>query len=97
MTIERSTPAERFAASPRPLHFIRIRLYRGGQAEAIRDILRDEQAALYDELAELRAKGKDESDPEIETIRQTLVHVISALRDIDTGMIELAGPDVDPR
>ena len=97
MTIERSTPQERFASSPRPLHFIRVRLYRGGQAEAIRDILRDEQASLYDDLADLRAKGKPEDDDEVAEVRQNLVHVISALGDIDRGLIELVGPDADPR
>jgi hypothetical protein len=92
-----TTPAERFNASPRPLLFIRIRLYRGGQAEFVRDLLRDEQADLMDELTEFRKAGKPEDDPEIEEVKQQLVWIINALRDIDTGLIELAGPDEDPR
>ena len=97
MTIERSTPQERFAASPRPLHFVRIRLYRGGQAEFIRDSLRDLQADLLEDLGDLRTKGKSEDDEEIVEIRQQLVWLINALADLDRGLLELVGPDADPR
>jgi len=92
-----TTPAERFDASPRPLLFIRVRLYRGGQAEYLRDLLRDEQAELYDELAKARAAGKTEENEEIVEIKQNLVWIINALKDFDTGLIELAGPNEDPR
>lgn len=97
MTIDTSTPGERFKNSPRPLHFIRIRLYRGGQAEYLRDLCRDEQAELLEELGDLRAKGKTEEDPEIVEVRQNLVWLINTLRDLDTGLLELVGPDSDPR
>lgn len=92
-----TSPAERYSANPRPLLFIRVRLYRGGQAEYIRDLLRDEQAELMTELGELRGKGKPEDDPEVEEIKQNLVWLINALKDFDTGLIELAGPNEDPR
>jgi len=92
-----STPGERFRSSPRPLLFIRIRLYRGGQAEFIRDLLRDEQANLYDDLAQKRADGKGEEDRDVIEITTNLRHLINALKDIDLGLIDLSGPDADPR
>lgn len=81
----------------RPLLYIRVRLYRGGQAEYIRDLLRDEQAALLEDLGRLRGEGKPETDPEVEDIRAKYLHLVNALRDIDAGLIQLAGPDEDPR
>lgn len=81
----------------RPLHFVRIRLYRGGMAEWVQQVLRDEQAALYDDLAKLRAEGKPENDREVERVRTNLVHSVNVLRDIDSSMISLVGPDEDPR
>jgi hypothetical protein len=83
--------ADSFARSPRPLDFIRVRLYRGGQAEYIRDLLEDEKEALFEELGTKRSKGIDENSPEVEEIRTNLRHVINALRDLTTGMIELRG------
>jgi hypothetical protein len=81
----------------RPLLFVRFRLYRGGQAEWVRDVLRDEQANLYDDLAKLRAKNLPEDHPEIADVREKLSWSINALRDIDHGLIDLVGPDRDPR
>lgn len=94
---ELDTPATRYANSPRPLLFIRIRLYRGGQAELIQGILRDEQAALYEDLAKLRSDGKGEDDPNLIEVTTNLRHIITALKDIDLGLIDLQGPDRDPR
>jgi len=79
--------------APRPLHFVRIRLWRGGQAEYIRDLLSDEKESLFEELTELRTKGKQESDPAIIECRANLMHVINALKDVDRGLIELVGPE----
>jgi hypothetical protein len=90
------TPEERtdnFNRSPRPLDFIRVRLYRGGQAEYVRDVLEDEKEALFEELGDLRGKGVDENSPETEKVRTNLRHVINALRDLSNGLIELRGPD----
>lgn len=81
----------------RPLHFVRVRLYRGGMAEWVQQVLRDEQAALYEDLAKLRAEGKPESHPEVTKVRENLVHSVNALRDIDSALISLVGPDEDPR
>lgn len=81
----------------RPLHFIRVRLYRGGQAETVRDVLRDEQAAILDDISDLRSQGKPEADPEIADARSRYLHLVNALRDIDAGLLQLAGPDEDPR
>lgn len=84
-------------AEVRPLHFVRVRLYRGGMAEWVQKVLRDEQAALYEDLGNLRAEGKLESHPEVIEVRQNLMHSINALRDIDAAMVSLVGPDEDPR
>jgi hypothetical protein len=83
----------RFAGAPRPLNFIRVRLYRGGQAEYIRDLLADELDASYEELGLLRGKGLDETDKEIIEVVGNIRHLNGALKDIGNGLIELVGPD----
>lgn len=93
MTFTPEERADNFARSPRPLDFIRVRLYRGGQAETIRDILEDEKEALFEELGDLRGAGKGEDDPRVNEVRTTLRHIINALRDLNNGLIELVGPD----
>ena len=87
------TAASRFSQTPRPLNFVRARLYRGGQAEYIRDLLEDEKESLFEDLAAARTHGKPEHDPEIEEIRTNLRHLINFLRDVNQGMVELVGPD----
>lgn len=88
------TPATRFSQHPRPLDFVRARLYRGGQAEYIRDLLEDEKATLFDDLAALRTEGKPEDDPDVQEVRANLRHLINFLADVNRGLIELVGPDV---
>ena len=92
MTHDVNATAE-WQQAPRPLHFVRIRLWRGGQAEFIRDLLNDEKDNLFEELTELRTKGKQENDPAIIECRANLMHVINALKDVDRGLIELVGPE----
>ncbi len=82
-----------FARAPRPLNFIRVRLYRGGQAEYIRDLLSDEVDALFEELAKFRGAGKNETDPELIEVTQNIRHLNGALKDIGNGLIEITGPD----
>lgn len=89
--IDESTSSERFSRTPRPLNFIRVRYYRGGQIEFIRALLDDEKNALYDDLGKMRDAGKQEDDPRVTETRDNLRHLINALRDIDQGMIELVG------
>ena len=81
----------------RPLLFVRVRLYRGGMAEYISELLHDERIALLDDLAKLRAKGKPEDDTEVTETRNKILWLVNALRDIDAGLVSLAGPDEDPR
>ena len=83
----------RWQGAPRPLNFIRVRLYRGGQAEYIRDLLADELNVSYEELGKLRGTGKSETDPEITEIIANIRHLNGALKDIGNGLIELAGED----
>ena len=93
MTIENETPAERFAHSPRPLNFVRIRVYRGGPAEYLRGLLSDEVDALFEELGDLRDKGKTEADKEIIETAEHIRYLNGFLKDLNNGLIELVGPD----
>lgn len=93
MTDATDTAQSRWQGAPRPLNFIRVRLYRGGQAEYIRDLLSDELNASYEELGELRGAGKVETDPEIMEVIGNIRHLNGALKDIGNGLIELAGAD----
>lgn len=88
--VREMTTQERFAKTPRPLEFIRVRLSRGGQAQYIQHLLEDERDQLYEELGSLREDGKSEDDPEIVEVQAHLRFLIAAARDISTGMIELA-------
>ncbi len=75
----------------------RMRIYRGGQAEWVRDVLQDVQAGLYDDLAKLRERGVPEEDPESVEIRRKLDWSVALLRDVSACLISLVGPDEDPR
>ena len=75
----------------------RMRLFRGGQAVWAQEVLRDEQASLYEDLAKLREQGVPENDRRSIAIRQRLTWSINILRDLDAAMISLVGPDEDPR
>ena len=81
----------------RPLHFIRVRLYRGGMAEYVSEVLHDERVALLEDLSSLRSAGKPETDPEVEATRNKILWLVNALRDIDSGLVSLVGPDEDRR
>lgn len=82
---------------PRPMLFVRLRLFRGGPAEWVRDTIRAEQEALYEDLAKARERGLTEDSEEIQEIREKLIWSIDILRDVESSMIELAGPNRDPR
>lgn len=84
--------ATEWQRAPRPLHFVRVRLWRGGQAEYIRDLLNDEKEELFEELSDLRKAGKGEDDAAVIECRTNLMHLINAIKDVDKGLIELVGP-----
>jgi hypothetical protein len=90
---EQAEAQARFEQAPRPLNFIRVRLYRGGQAETVRDILNDEVDALFEELAELRGKATPEDDPKMIECISSIRHLNGALKDINNGLVELTGAD----
>jgi hypothetical protein len=92
--IESLSPAERYERMPRPLNFVRVRLFRDGQAEYIKELLEDEQDDLLEQLTKLRVAGKPEDDTEVAETRQNLRHIIRALSDVTRGLIDLVGPDV---
>lgn len=75
----------------------RMRLFRGGQGQWAQGLFRDEQADLYEDLSELRFRGKSEDDPKVVAVRQKLTWSINILRDLDAALISLVGPDEDPR
>ena len=75
----------------------RMRVYRGGQAEWAVEVLRDEQAALYDDLDRLRRTGKTEDNREVVEVRQQLMWSVNVLRDLDAARISLVGPNEDQR
>lgn len=78
---------------PRPLDFIRVRLYRGGQAEYVKELMEGAQEFWFKRLGELRDEGFDEDSEEVQYARSRLHHLINALKDVNSGMIELAGGD----
>ena len=77
---------------PRPLEYVRIRVHRGGQASYLRDLLEDEREALYEDIGKMRERGLPDESPEVQEAAANLRHLINILRDLSTGMIELAGP-----
>lgn len=90
---ERDAAEARFRQSPRPLDFVRVRYYRGGMAEYVRELFTDEVEALFDDLAKLRGKGAHEDDPELVENVQRIRWLNNALRDLSNGLIELVGED----
>lgn len=81
------------AIGPRPLDYIRIRLHGGGQAVYVRDLLIEEKEALFDDLGRMRDEGKGENSLEVQEVRAQLEYLIRALRDIESGMVELVGTE----
>ena len=76
---------------PRPLDFVRIRLYRGGQIEYVRELMEGAQDFWFKRLGELRDEGYDEDSEEVEYARSRLHYLVNALKDVTSGMIETAG------
>ena len=79
------------------MEFLKVRVYRGGQADTLRSVLLGEQETLLELLHEARATGKTEDDPEIETLRTHLHYLVNVLKELGQAQIDLAGPDTDPR
>ena len=89
--IEQMTPGERWENMPRPLKYVRPRLYPDG-ARYLRNLLEMEQSDEEDHLASLRAGGLTEGDPKIVEVRTNLSHLAQLIRDVSLGLIELVGP-----
>jgi hypothetical protein len=81
----------RQGGGPRPLDFIRVRLYRGGQAEYVAELFEGAEAFWFKQLGKLRDEGFDENSDEVQRARERLLWLISALKDVKSGMVELAG------
>ena len=76
---------------PRPLEYIRIRLHRGGEADYVRELLEGTQAFWFKRLGELRDEGFEENSDEVQYARQRLHWLVNVMRDVTSGLIELAG------
>lgn len=87
------TAEARFRQNPRPLDFIRIRLYRGGQAEFVLTLFTEERDGLLEDLGKMRGEGKAEDDPELVRTINEIRFLNNALRDLQNGLVELVGSD----
>lgn len=79
------------------MEFLKVRVYRGGMANTLREVLLARQDALLEELSDLRAAGKQEDDEQVGVVRDRLVWLANLLRELGVASIDLAGPDRDPR
>lgn len=79
------------------MEFLKVRVYRGGQADTLLAVFQDRQADLFEALAKLRSSGMAEDDHEISETRARLVWLTNVLRELGLASIELVGPDADPR
>ena len=84
---------ERWAKTPRPFNFVRVRFEKGGQADYIRRLLEEERDDLMVDLADARIDGKDENGEPIQGLRRDIGYLNRAIMDLSNGMIELAGGD----
>jgi hypothetical protein len=89
--IAQMTPEQRWDSMPRPLKYVRPRLYPDG-AKYLRNLLEDEQSAEEMHLTDLRRLGKSEDDSEVIETRASLGHLAQIIRDVSLGLIELVGP-----
>lgn len=93
---ENDAARERWAKAPRPLAFIRLRVHRGGPAEYLHSLLEDEKSAEMENLTEYRTKGLAEDSTEVDEARMNLRYLIAFLRDLDSGLVDMLGPDPTP-
>jgi hypothetical protein len=91
---EEMTADERQAAwqnRPRPLPFVRIRV-RLDTAEYLAELLEDERDHEYEQLADMRSRGLEETSPDIAGARDHLGSLIWLIKEIHKSKIELVGP-----
>ena len=79
------------STGPRPLSFIRIRLYGGGPAEYAKELFEGAQEFWFKELGRLRDEGLDENSDEVQYARDRLHWLVNILRDVNSGLVELVG------
>lgn len=91
--IDPDAPRGRFVNAPRPLDFIRIRLFSAAQADWLIAICRDEADRLVEDLAALRRDGKSENGEDIRSLVEDARHCSSILRETMNARLELVGPD----
>ena len=83
---------ERWQSNPRPLKFVRVRLYGIDHARYIKELFEDEQTNLLEDLGKARSQGLPENGPAISELRTNLRFLSNALQDVNSGMVELVGP-----
>ena len=60
--------------------------------EWLRDLLQDEQDAEFAVLAKYRTEGRPEDDPDVQETRENLNYCITIIKDLQRGLIDMAGP-----
>jgi hypothetical protein len=90
MTTNTEEPLK-FGELPRPLNYVRPRLYMDWFTY-MRNLFADEQVAELERLADLRRQGKPESDDDIVEIRENLECLANLLRECARAEMEFVGP-----
>lgn len=89
--IDRLTPQERWARTPRPLDFVRPRIGLH-VARYLQGLMADEREAEMEDLTKYRGEGKAEDSDEIAATVTNLRAIISFEKELNKALIELVGP-----
>lgn len=87
--IEQMAPSQRWENMPRPLKYVKPRLY-PEDAEYLRELLEAEQGDQERELGRLRALGLPEDNLDVARCRFALTRLASLIREVSLGIIEFA-------
>lgn len=85
---------ENYLRTPRPFVFVRPKFHRD-TAEWLLDLLEDEKSDLFAALTEYRTEGRPEEDPDVQDARNGLNFCITITKDLQRGLIDMAGPRVE--
>jgi hypothetical protein len=86
-----TTPAERWANTPRPFEWVRPRLYRD-QAEWLTEQLGIIKDDAFADIEKLRGAGKPEDDPALKEALSDANYAITLTKTIERGIIDMLGP-----
>lgn len=93
MTIPRDqmTPGERWALTPRPFEFVRVRMDRD-EIDWLLEHLRDIKSDSFEDVEQLRKAGKSEDDPELQAAVRDANYSVKVIRQADRAYIDMLGP-----